>query len=427
MSNDEEFDLTKDTFFINSKPATSYIQKTQKIPIKIKKINGGFGTSARKISKFSVLDPLNYPFQTPGPGSYISHKDWSPKSTRNQEGIEDKFILKSSSQGSASPIIEFPRKSFDEISPKNRGRSTEFSKNKKDRELWNPKNIHHPPSKLASWENPGPGSYDFREKIPKIDTSWAFASKSEKLEENINGVPGPGSYDPKSNTKLPEFLNFGTKRLRTCSLGKPIITEVPGVGLYTPKPSANNHAATYVFNSESNRLNSTISIAVGPGAYESPESSPRDFSFNTTDRFKFDFFKGKPGVGPAYYRSNTKKLQKSAILDNKQKRFLPLDKQNPEFYAVSTNDVENIIGITPLPVKIDKNKAPFNSSDIRFPLARDYWIKKTGAPDPGFYNTDFSPKAKFFKSTTPRFPSPGKNDIPGPGTYDVRSSPLKNK
>lgn len=242
----------------------------------------------------------------------------------------------------------------------------------------------------------------------------------------ITNVPGPGSYEPKTNNKLPEFTNFGTKRLRQCSLEN-YTSEAPPVGLYSPKSDKNSHAATYVFNSETERLNASIDFTVGPGNYEANCDNHQQFSFNKTDRFKFDFFRGKLGVGPAHYRLKSKEKSKTVAVEAKAKRFAPLDRQNPDFYAVSINENSSIVGITSLPIKNYNAKAPFNSSDIRFPYARDYWIKKTGAPDPGHYSLDKNDvKPKFFESKIPRFVETLKSEGPGPGAYEVRSNPLKS-
>lgn len=134
----EEFDLARDTFFVNSKPATSAIQKISRSPTKHKKATGGFGTSARKTSKFSVLDPLNFPVQTPGPGTYITHKDWSPRSGKVTDNLEEINLLKYLSQESLSPIISFPRNTEiedHEPSSKNNGRVTKFSTSNGERGL----------------------------------------------------------------------------------------------------------------------------------------------------------------------------------------------------------------------------------------------------------------------------------------------------
>lgn len=121
-------------------------------------------------------------------------------------------------------------------------------------------------SDLVTERTPGPGSYNFKERIGE-GPSYAIRPKTAVTsgEGGGKGSPGPGQYNPRINDKRPPTATIG-RELRDSDYTT--TRHVPGPGAYmysrelTSKPS-------HVFGTEKRSSNKKSGIP-GPGYYKIP-------------------------------------------------------------------------------------------------------------------------------------------------------------
>lgn len=389
-----------------------------------------FGTSCRKVSKFDVVDPLNCTLITPGPGTYKDPNRYS-KQTKYQmtnfEKLEEQYNTQKYFEDTSAKIsFKRPNKRLPEnlntthISEP----SISFPKVTAERKLWEPKNYYHP-YKMPETSNPGPGHYE-KHWVPVYaeQTNWAFKSTKEKFDDIVPRIVGPGSYSLENQKKLPNCENFWCKAKRNTKIKyDDSVIDNPAPADYSPYVPPNAHSSTYVFNSATKRGCQTMpGESVGVGAYNIDKKELHPVSFAQTERTKFEYFKGKPGVGPAHYVNGGKSSARAASFDHYSERFYPTDKSGVYIIPEMEDDREVIIKEKVVVKK--KNIRPFNASEDRFPSSRDNWVKKKVAPDPGHYSPKLEKNLGFSGSKSPRFKEP-KPTAPGPGNYDTNSSPLR--
>ena len=236
---------------------------------------------------------------------------------------------------------------------------------------------------------------------------------------------GPGSYSLDIPKKLPDCENFLTLAERKTLIQIEHHESIaPGAGAYSPYIPSNSHCSSYVFESASKRGCQVMPPeSVGPGSYNLDTSKLHPVSFPTTERDKFDNFKGKSGVGPAHYVNTGKNTSRICSFEYYSDRFFPTDKTG--VYVIPEAEEDKPIHIEREKIIINKKFAqPFNTGEERFNKVRDNWVKKKRAPDPGYYQVKEKKELGFFMSKSDRFDKI-KNKAPGPGNYDIDLSPLK--
>lgn len=390
-----------------------------------------FGTSGRKFSKFDVIDPLNCSLVTPGPGQYESPASYSHRneySMMNFEKIESQYLVQKHYEDSSEKVV-FTRKKKEHKENLNNTHSAEpsisFPKSSAERGLWEPNNYYHP-YKLPDSKNPGPGAYAKHYTPIKADvSSWTFKSQKEKFDEIVPRRVGPGTYSADTPRKLPNWRHFGSRAQRNCKIKlEDNVIISPSPAAYTPYVPGVPHSSTYVFNSNTKRgCQAFPPESVGPGAYNAQHLTPKPATFNKTDRAKFEYFKGKEGLGPAHYVNNLKIPARSCSFELYSERFFPVDKTGV-FLIPEAEDERNDVLVNEKVFVKKRNKIPFNSSVDRDLKTKEFWIKKKVAPDPGFYEVKNLKKLGSKTDKSPRFKNPA-NGVPGPGEYEVHKSPLK--
>lgn len=368
-----------------------------------------FGTSCRKVSKFDVVDPLNCSLITPGPGSYKPPPQFSKQTkaqTSNYNSFQEQYNIQKFFEDKSSKIIfKRPKNTHTEnlnITHQSKPSLT-FSKLSADRKLWEPKNHHHP-YKMPESSNPGPGFYEkIYVPVHQELSSCAFKSGSAKFENIAPSSIGPGSYSQDYPKKFANCENFGSKAQRVTKIKlDDSVNNNPAPGDYTPYVSKNTHSSSYVFNSMTKRYCQVMPVvSVGVGDYDLDRREAHPVSFPQTERSKFDYFKGQPGVGPAYYVNTGKGNSRAASFDYYTDRFYPTDKSG--IYLIQELGDNKEMGVKEHKVRKKKNNKPFNSGEDRFIIARDNWIKKDPVPDPGCYNIVEDKKLGFGYCNTPRF------------------------
>lgn len=429
MSNHDVFEL-----LINRRPAMSSLSKK-----KSKSVSGNpvilsaFGTSCRKVSKFDVVDPLNCSLLTPGPGRYKdpTQFDYKPKYTlHNSDRLIDQYNTQKFFDDPSASKVVFKRKvkkkpeDLNVVHPAEP--SISFTRVSADRKLWEPKNYYHP-YKLPDNQNPGPGYYEKHyQKVHASETNWVFKSTNPKFEDIVPRGVGPGSYSLEDKKKLPDCDNFLSVAERITKISLNADEKIaPAPGTYTPYIPPTYHSSSYVFNSGTKRGCQVMPPeSAGPGSYNLDKSELHPVSFTKTERAKFDYFKGKEGVGPAHYVSINKHKPKAYSLEFYSDRFYPMDKTGVYIIPEAEDDKPQVSFKEKNFVKRKNNKTPFNSREERFNKSRDLWVKKKIAPDPGYYQPTLEKKIGYYTSKSPRFYEP-KANIPGPGKYDISISPLK--
>jgi hypothetical protein len=394
-----------------------------------------FGSSTRKVSKFDIIDPLNFKMTTPGPGNYTLSDQFSHRSQysmTNHSEIECQYLTQKHFQD-PSAKISFKKKTHSTSSDLNTTRPKEpqisFPKSSAERGLWDSNNYYHP-YKLPDKKNPGPGAYEKHYQPIKGEVfSWIFKSQKEKFDEFVPRGVGPGSYSAESPRKLPDWKHFGSKAQRNCKIKlDDSVILAPSPDAYTPYVPGVNHSSTYVFNSGSKRGCQTFPPeSVGPGAYmlEKGQSLLKPVTFSKTEREKFEYFKGKEGVGPAHYvnSKNHEPSSRSCSFELYSERFYPVDKTGVFLIPEDEDERDDVIVNEKVFVR-KRNKVPFNSSVERHAKTHETWIKKKVAPDPGVYDVKDLRKIGFHSNQASRFQSPDKK-VPGPGEYELAQSLLK--
>ena len=419
---------------INQKPAITAFSKRKSKSVSSAAVQcSAFGTSCRKVSKFDVVDPLNCSFVTPGPGKYSTSSAFRPKiRERLSNSSFDKILEQYDTERfyeDYSPKVVFKRpvKHLPEnlelthtAEPK-----ISFPKVSAERGLWESSNYYHP-YRLPDKANPGPGAYEKHyEPVKASESYWIFKSENPKFEEVLPRGIGPGSYDGDLPKKLPDCQNFLTLAERKTRLEvEPHVRVAPAPGTYTPYIPPNSHCSSYVFNSGFKRGCQVMPKAsAGPGTYDLDKPQKRPVSFSEADRFLFDNFKGKPGVGPAHYVAKGENTSRVCSFEYYSERFFPTD--NKGVFLIPEEENEKAVNIIREKNIIKKKyKQPFNSGEERFNKARDLWVKKKVAPDPGHYDVKEQKKLGFPSNKAGRFEKI-KNDVPGPGNYNLDMSPLK--
>lgn len=155
-----------------------------------------FNTSSRRVSRFSISDPLNHNLMTPGPGSY-SLNPTKKHSKLSQFFVRTQNSANRSSEASPSRELHFERaesqKRNQTIVYPHQQKGITLYKSSADRGLWEPKNISHT-YRLPSRGNPGPGNY-YYEPSSNRGSSVPFNSTSPKLDFRPKQGPGPGYYN----------------------------------------------------------------------------------------------------------------------------------------------------------------------------------------------------------------------------------------
>lgn len=416
---------------INQKPGPSAFKRKSKSVVVPTGQCSAFGTSCRKISKFDVADPLNCSLQTPGPGNYMIPDQFQSKPSKtlhNFDKLIDQYNTQKYFENSSSPKVKFIRKSKEVPENLNATHLTQpkvsFTKVTAERGLWDSNNYYHP-YKYAEKSNPGPGNYEKHyEPIKAVESYAIFKSQSPRFQELLHRGIGPGSYSVDVPKKLPDCENFMALEERKTRLEvEPHVRIVPAPGTYTPYVPGNSHCSTYVFNSASKRGCQVMpKETVGPGGYNIDKSEKKPVTFPEADRLVFDYFKGKPGVGPAHYVNVEKHNSRQCSFEYYSERFFPTDKKGIFLIPEAENEKNEVIverkGFSKKYVK------GFNRGEERFNKVHDVWVKKKVAPDPGHYDVKEQKNLGFGANKAERFQS-RNNDFPGPGSYTVSTSPLK--
>lgn len=324
-------------------------------------------------------------FTNPGPGHYGTperrpvtrapprrqnsiHADSTPASIplpprKNEPGDSDL------GPGSYNPANE---------AVKHSANSTNFSRSKCTRKLWEATNTQANP--YPPRENPGPGHYEFspQQTEGEIQGNSSFLSKVKMAHEaNVpeeKRFPGPGTYEIHGHGAVPTGRQpgFGTGQERGEAWSHDMILPytrperafVPGVGSYTLDEAARHkeemkkkalsyeesEAAPPGFLSSEGRdclAEARQDSMPGPGTYEAPsfllqqKYAPHiitgEGKFLSNEQRFVGLFEPKEGPSPGQYQS-TKSVESTAVgqpnFKSRSERFVPLTRENPNVAVV---------------------------------------------------------------------------------------------
>ena len=207
-------------------------------------------------------------------------------------------------------------------------------------------------------------------------------------------------------------------------------TEQPGPGAYdTEKVSQviyKQAKTTAVIRPQSSRPQSKA-IDIGPGQYEVnvPNTRVRGYYFTSSRKNDQGMKASVPGPGQYDYENSLAHLKgkTSKIVFGKSDRLIDYSKEKKGLPGPGQYDVER------LSPALERFK---HSSGYKFPKSdKGEMMSKHAIPGPGAYNSnvvsDLSHQARGFKlGTSKNRPDSAVNQIPGPGTYDLRESKVNS-
>lgn len=249
---------------------------------------------------------------------------------------------------------------------------------------------------------PGPGEYDPK-KPPQFAVAFKFQGRREaKLD---TGGPGPGAYQAAPvSQKASISPSFGKESRNKIK----VVNTVPGPGQYEalPRPNAPS-ATTYSFGKEKLRM-LRFDDSPGPGAYEffySKAVAGGAFSraINRTQQAEVP--------GPGAYSLNMSSVIKSnnpAVTIRSKRPDAVLHKSSPG-PGTYTPDVSAV-----------RMKSGFTKFGCEARLKTEHIDCLVG---PGNYNPRlYSPTRNVLFPKQERSRRLSRSDLPGPGTYDLKSS-----
>ena len=337
--------------------------------------------------------------ETPGPGTYNVPSKF-PKGLKYSMGV------KTSSESNKEEMYK-PGPGTYKIMNKSQSSFYSFGLKLKDKKID---------------DTPGPGNYNIRRKQDLYIPSYIFG-KEKRIFSSLSSfdkMPGPGNYKYNEDAiriNSPHF-SFGKEERKSINIKK---DDIPGPGTYRHKEYIGKEGLKISLSPrceiKNNKLNS-----LGPGQYNRTDLNfykPKTPStkFGKLKRFSLSshdiFDNGIPGPGKYNYINSINVTKKSdpkwKIGTGKRRGLVETDKYIPG------------PGIYNVTKKIGKD-SPFYSMGMK---EKEKTIK-FNSPGPGKYN--LNKLITFMHSPTWKIGTGKKildlnidTDIPGPGTYTVRS------
>lgn len=152
---------------------------------------------------------------------------------------------------------------------------------------------------------PGPGQYNPKEKEAQITYSVPKAPR-QTLHENIQSVPGPGSYDLEIDIGGPKYKISNAQRYKDKKYS------LPGPGAYTIKSEKQSPS----YSMSAKRTKERHESNPGPGAYSpSVSSNSVYYSIGRSQHFKIS---NKNSPGPSTYNLSETYTKGSTIGNGKR-------------------------------------------------------------------------------------------------------------
>jgi hypothetical protein len=269
---------------------------------------------------------------------------------------------------------------------------------------------------------PGPGEYNPKDEVGKAMVPSYAIGKAKRMHSKDSGVPGPGSYNFPLKNSGPKW-KVGTQQRVSVSL-----EEIPGPGTYECLSDTSRPA----FSITSRRPATSGSQVPGPGTY-SPKHffTTINYSVGTAKRNSY-ILSNVPG--PASYNTDSPKTT-GVIIGTGKRDFVLGNHQNPGPGTYETNKVwegpKFSLRSKPMLKDLNENPGPGNYNPQHAYKAEPAW--KVGKqrrdishdnriPGPGSYDKKSSlsgPKWMFSKSQRGK---ETQRDSPGPGSYDIKST-----